>query len=471
MVKKIVLHTIDSPLRDFEWRLFVAWKLSQVGMESIIGSKSAVRKIHSASRNCIFLGRLNSNTGRSKQDKLYLKEMVENNTALFFLHDEGGLYCSRDYAESVARIYPPEFYDLPVTKAIFFWGHKQKDIYQEKVSSENRLYVTGFPRFDLYNKKYSAIDDAEVASIKNQHGNFVLICGRFAAANGVIDDPGALSERIFNIHIESGSHGHDKKLVLDTMFGSWSKVACEFSYFIPGVAKLAMSFPDLKFVVRPHPAEKQSIYNEAFSHFSNVTVSKSGDVRSFIRASDLVIHSECTTSIEAELCEKPNINFRPAAGMPEFMPYEVSGVNEVGVIVKDHNELIDGVRHFLENDFIYEPFQNVGDLAAYLSNVSSSDEASDLIVEKLVEFSEEDFLDSVINKRQLYKTATIDFVKDVLRPLVRGVNQTKKTARIVRGDSKNYTFSDDAIKSLWRSLGGKDQCLKIENGLVYTYPQ
>jgi|GEM_PF-1635420 len=469
MGKKIVLQSIDSPLRDFEWRLFVAWKLSQVGMESIIGSKSAIRKIHSASRNCIFLGRLDTNTGRTKHDKLYLKKMGENNTALFFLHDEGGLYLSRDYAEAVARIYPTEIYDLPLTKAIFFWGDKQKNIYQERVSSENRLYVTGFPRFDLYNKKYSSIDDAQVASIKKQHGNFVLICGRFAAANGVTDDPTALSERIFNIHIESGSYGDDKKIILDSMFESWSKVAYEFSFFIPGIAKLAMSFPDLKFVVRPHPAEKQSFYNEAFSHFSNVTVSKSGDVRSFIRASDLVIHSECTTSIEAELCEKPNINFRPAAGMPEFMPYEVSGVNEV--VVKTHNELIDGVRRFLENDFVYKSSHNIGDLDAYLANVSPSNEASDLIVEKLVDFSEEDFLDSVINKRQLYQGASLDFLKDVLRPVVRGVKQTKKMSGTVQGDSKNYTFSDDAIRSLWRSLGGKDKCLKIKNGLVYTYPQ
>lgn len=94
-----------------------------------------------------------------------------------------------------------------------------------------------------------------------------------------------------------------------------------------------------------------------------------------------------------------------------------------------------------------------------------------LLWKKLVEFSEEDFLDSVINRRQLYQAASLDFLKDLLRPVVRGVNQTKRTARIVQGDSKNYTFSDDAIKSLWCSLGGKDKCLKIENGLVYTYPQ
>lgn len=473
MKQSIVLQSVDSPRRDMEWRLFVAAKLAERGISSVIGSKSAIRGIHARSNNCIFLGRLGSNTGRTSTDRKYVEEMEKKKTALFFLHDEGALYYKGEYEGWVRRIYPEEYFSSEAMKKVLFWGEAQKKVFEDSPVSR-KFQVIGFPRFDLCKPEFESIDSTAVNGLVKKYGNFILICGRFAAVNMVADDPSALGSRSFDMRLEGGALKTQKKEeILRSMFGAWEKVSLEFSQFVPAVAKLALDFPDLNIVLRPHPAEKESFYKEAFSHFQNVFIDKSGDVRPFIRACKVMVHSECTTGLEAELSRKPNINFRPCMNHPLSRDYEVAAVSDVGIIVKDYDELHKALSAQVENNF---PFQKSSyDASKLVLNLREDVSSTDLICNLI-----EDYVKGNKKSSQIvsgYRSlnylkysglvALKNFVKRCLGKI--GVERYKKLA-VGEGDLKFYEFKDRQIKALWDCFGSRDVNISNENGIIFVCP-
>jgi hypothetical protein len=56
-----------------------------------------------------------------------------------------------------------------------------------------------------------------------------------------------------------------------------------------------------------------TFFKQAFRTFRNVVVRRDGNVLSWIRPAELVVHSNCTTGIEAVLAGRPTVNFLPTA--------------------------------------------------------------------------------------------------------------------------------------------------------------
>lgn len=265
--------------------------------------------------------------------------MEQNGTKLFYLHDEGGFYFRGEYDDAVKKIYPNELFNSKSFDKIFFWGERQKSVFEDH-AEKSKFVVTGSPRFDLLKPCFRHIDIENVEKLRKRYGSFVLVCTRFGAVNRVPDEPTTLSKRSYDIRAEGGAlKKYSQAQVLETMFGAWEKISYEFTSFVPSLAKLVQDFPDVNFVIRPHPAERQSFYTESFSHFENVIVEKSGDVRPYIRAAEVVIHSECTTGIEAEIAGKPTINFRPCMNMPKYEGFSVEGVCDVGSLCNSYESL------------------------------------------------------------------------------------------------------------------------------------
>lgn len=473
MKQSIVLQAVDSPRRDMEWRLFMAAKLAERGISSIIGSKSAIRSIHARSNNCIFLGRLDSNTGRTSSDREYVKEMEKRGTALFFLHDEGALYFKGEYEDWVRKIYPEEYFGSDAVKKVLFWGEAQHNIFKDSRHID-KFEISGFPRFDLCKPELSKIDDSGVSDLKEKYGDFVLICGRFAAVNMVADDPSALGNRSYNIRVEGGAlETKQKDEILRSMFGAWEKVSMEFSQFVPAVARLAIDFPDLNFVLRPHPAEKESFYKDAFGHFSNIFIDKSGDVRPFIRASKALIHSECTTGLEAELSQKPSINFRPCADHPMSRDYEVAGASDIGLTVKNYRELQEALSVLIEKGF---SFQKSAYDASYLTanlkdNFSSEKLICDLI-ETYAAGNEPSKMVSKYRSSNYIRHSGLLFLKGIVKKALgyMGVERFKKII-VVDGDLKSYRYSNDKVEALWCAVGSNGTTLKRSEDLFFVTPK
>ena len=57
-------------------------------------------------------------------------------------------------------------------------------------------------------------------------------------------------------------------------------------------------FPDVQFILKPHPAEDKEFYTSRFSS-SNVTVVPNELIWNVLNATDLLLHRQCTTAVEA----------------------------------------------------------------------------------------------------------------------------------------------------------------------------
>ncbi len=467
---KIVLQAIDSPRRDLEWRVYVAYKLSTEGISSIIGNMREINHILEKSENCIYFGRLPGNTGRTEFDNRTLSIMKKNKTDLLFLHDEGAFYLAGEYESAVRRVYPLSVFDNPVCKKVFFWGQKQRNVFLGH-ADDSKFITSGAPRFDLGKPSYEFLDQSAIEELKNKYGDFILISGRFSAVNMVSDDPGFLSKRMYDIHLEGGSlEFSTREEVLAKIFKDWEKTSIEFSRFVSMVAKLAMDFPKLNFVFRPHPSEGTSIYKEAFSHFNNVHVDKTFDVRPFIRASRAIIHCECTTGLEAEIAQKANINYRPCLNMNEFNGIEVAGLSDMGIVVETYEQLKEQLQGLRNTDFRFTS-SNSG-VSEYLLNSNNAKEATEIIVSEIKKQCVKDDSESIISRRRLFTNFSykdlVVYAKLVVR---RFWLKYFLKDKIISGDSKFVYYPDNKIEKLWVEMGGDPKKINIKNGVIYTYPE
>jgi hypothetical protein len=92
--------------------------------------------------------------------------------------------------------------------------------------------------------------------------------------------------------------------------GLWSHKQAVFKDFQQLIPKLDRTFPKNSIVIRPHPTERQDVYNDIAARCSRVHVTNEGNVVPWILASKAVLHNGCTTGIEAFVMGVPAISCR-----------------------------------------------------------------------------------------------------------------------------------------------------------------
>ena len=101
-----------------------------------------------------------------------------------------------------------------------------------------------------------------------------------------------------------------------------------FEKFLTLIPYLSASLNDVNIIVRPHPIENKEPYYQLASKYKNVKVVQQGNVIPWIRAANILIHSGCTTGIEAFLSDKPAIAYVPLQesrfGYDAILPNQLS---------------------------------------------------------------------------------------------------------------------------------------------------
>jgi len=83
--------------------------------------------------------------------------------------------------------------------------------------------------------------------------------------------------------------------------------------FISATKELAKNCPDTIFCFKPHPAENENRYQEAFAGIENIRIIKSSGVSmtDLILIADLLIGYRCGSFLEASIANVPIVNFKP----------------------------------------------------------------------------------------------------------------------------------------------------------------
>lgn len=381
---KVVFHIVDNYRRDLSWRLDVASKLKMLGYTNYIGSPESIRKLHLFYKNSIILGRLGSTTGNSNFDQEFLNEIDNNSSKLIYFHDEGGVFSCNAFENSVLHTHPINLINKDIVQKVFVWGANQYNVLKSFVSTD-KLMVFGMPRLE------------SVIPINNLNQNHnikknILINSRFGDVNKVDGDISFFSTRRCEIRKE----GNPKLSVNEIKYeliNEWCSSNITFTYFIEMIHSVISSFPKENFIIRPHPSESVDFYTDVFGSYPNVSVSKKGDLIETFENTKLVIHSQCTTGLEAYFNNIPQINFIPKKS-DNFL---LTCVSELKPIASNKEMIL-----ALLNDFLIGNYNNNTDLEnmkKYISNIDKSFSSHDLIINEVESFfsTNTTYFTSVIN--------------------------------------------------------------------------
>jgi surface carbohydrate biosynthesis protein len=173
---------------------------------------------------------------------------------------------------------------------------------EERGMPAANVVVTGNPRADLLRPDFTRNLDADIQAIRDRFGRFLLVNTNFTGTNHRDGDPVVDFEfRIFAGIIRDDEAGMEECLSLL----SWEKrnlrAVMEF------IGRFREASPETQVVIRPHPGEKMAPWHGAVDGLDGVHVVREGGHLRWTAASAALVHTSCTTGLEAFLLGRPVI--------------------------------------------------------------------------------------------------------------------------------------------------------------------
>lgn len=320
MNMRCLILPCETRVREFDAKLLLGVAAAARGIVSIVGSKKPIDLNLCDYPPGVYIGK--SLTDRS-YTSLAMAPVCGHRLAVW--DEEGMVWASRE-------VYWRTKVDgatLNLPELLIAWGEDNAAAWREHPDYKGvPVSVAGNPRTDLLQPALRDYFAEEVTNIRREQGSFVLINTNFSRVN----------------HMQPRQNRHLKWLreqrPNDPRGGFARHKFDLFNAFCHMLPALARALPDTRFVIRPHPSEAQSVWEELARDLPNVTVNRQGNVTAWLIAADAVIHNGCTTAVEAFVLGCPALAYMPVRS-PD---YDHPLPNGVSLQCDDLNTLIDQVR-------------------------------------------------------------------------------------------------------------------------------
>ena len=332
---EVIYLPVLYELRDFRSKFMTALKLCGEERACLVGAHNEIRDVVfvRAARGGAYIGYnmfLHYHVDLTETYEMFKSRQVD----LFHFDEEGAVFDGREPDWRLAFQNRFDIDNLSPPDQVWTWGDWQRELYsaERREGSEVEVVTVGHPRFDLCREPFSQIYAGEVARIKAQYGDYILINTKMVLAN-----PGSV-EVMF-----SGSHGYRQQgqdfSELEAYLKRWRSSSFSLGQFIELVVKLVKN-PEEKrtIIVRPHPAENIELYKRALP-FDQVHVLREGNVVPWTLGSDVVVHDGSTTSLEAYCSGRPAIYFHGPDAELNYLPSVVSACTS------DIDEAVEHIRN------------------------------------------------------------------------------------------------------------------------------
>jgi surface carbohydrate biosynthesis protein len=207
--------------------------------------------------------------------------------------------------------------------------------------SADKVVSVGNARLDLLRPTFRKFHDREVAQIKERLGDFVL----FNTNTGVVHSAWGSEEEHEQVMIRTGWLDEKEPWTFDMHRRTVTLDHINYDLTKRTIRALASEDPSLKIVLRPHPAESTDAWLTDFTDLPNVEVIRDGNVVAMILASRLVLHTGCTTGVEAMLLGHPTMSIRPDDPEQDQWRWFVS--NHINPVAIGAGEAVAKTRRFL----------------------------------------------------------------------------------------------------------------------------
>ena len=304
-----LLFPLDSQNRELDARLFIAGLCARDETRTFVGQHDVIYGLLPLMHGGVYLGKhiFPRIFTDPKLDSDRYKLLKRQEFAFIHLDEEGGVFPGSEpeqWKDALNIQLDPRVLDAGTTYARGGAFRRATTLPREPACAQN-IKTTGHPRFDLYKSVYRRYFDDEVKELRDTHGDFILYNTTFAAAQPKFGIGDWFSSRRYD---------PDSPFQQSRSIAIWADDTRKLSYAVPLCHRLACAFPDRTIVIRPHPSEDASVYQAVFDVLPNVVVVNEGHVAPWLLACETLIHSGCTTGMEAFLADTPVLYYRPGMG-------------------------------------------------------------------------------------------------------------------------------------------------------------
>ena len=297
-----LLIPVENQVRELDPKLLLACIAARRGFTSVIGSRREMEMLIDSFPRSIYLS----------------KSMTVRSLLFFWVAAKYGHEIITWDEEALVHL-PPETYfsrrlhpaAIRYVSHLFAWGEENAELWRQypELPRGIPIHVTGNPRSDMLRTQMHPYYAADVAAIRREFGNFILVNTNFNHVNAFGADmnlfkparrPGerprfGRAARGMSREYAEGLRDHKQAVMAD------------FERMIP---LLEDSFPEVTVVVRPHPTESHDVYRRLAEGCRRVRVTNQGNVVPWLLSARALIHNGCTTGVEAFELGVPALSYR-----------------------------------------------------------------------------------------------------------------------------------------------------------------
>jgi surface carbohydrate biosynthesis protein len=300
--KPLLLIPVENQVRELDPKLLLAVVAARRGFSSVIGSRREMEmRIDSFPRS------------------IYLSKSMTVRSLLFFWVAAKFGHDLITWDEEALVHLPPETYfsrrlhpsAMRYITHLFAWGEENAELWRRypHLPAGVPIHVTGNPRSDMLRPELHGYYADEIAGIRKEFGDFILVNTNFNHVNAFGADmnlfkpvkrPGqrprfGRAARGMSRAYAEGLRDHKLALFED------------FKRLMP---ELEQRFPGYTIVVRPHPTEGHDAYHEIAARCTRVRVTNQGNVVPWLLTAKALVHNGCTTGVEAFVLGVPAVSYR-----------------------------------------------------------------------------------------------------------------------------------------------------------------
>jgi surface carbohydrate biosynthesis protein len=295
---RTVLLPVEIKHRELDAMLLLGAVLAERGRRVILGNRLEINALRHRLPPAVFLGK----TIQVLDEEAY-ERWRRFGHGVVALDEEALVMWSKPiYVRR--RVHPPTVRHVA---ALLAWGRDNARTWEEALpDGRPPIHVTGNARFDLLRPELRSSEAPLAAELRRRYGRFILFNSNFGSVNAVVEEVTRLPhpDQLARTGQEPPRH-YDPDLARYR-----HAVFDEFRTALPAVAR---RFPEHTLIVRPHPSERGATWQEALGDLPNAHVVYEHATLPWILGADLVLHHTCTTAVEAYLCDRPAISYRPRA--------------------------------------------------------------------------------------------------------------------------------------------------------------
>lgn len=281
----VVYLLVENKGREMMSRLLIAAALAKRGITSVVGQQWLVlRNLKHLPKGVVVF------KGTNRIQSLNMDLALDQGHVPVAIDEECLALKAREQVDLEAFPYarPRRVYVANESLAEMFG-----DIYHPSA-----VLASGNPRLDLLAHK--DLFEGEASVLRKKHGPFVLFCSNTAGVNTAWGSQQRYLQVLGEVGWAKGEGGPQR--YLDHITHDARNVRA--------MREVLDRLDDVNIVFRPHPAENAQKWVDLYKDRPNITVTNEGSHLAWILASDLLVHTGCTTGLEAYLMGHPSIALR-----------------------------------------------------------------------------------------------------------------------------------------------------------------